>query len=476
MRRISWYVRVLGVGLPLVGTSVLAQAQVAPSPPTPAPTLNDIPKKLSYSQIALGEVVLTPTAEVRNRYEYRHDFTPYQPALTGGLGRARSFDYLRTRFGLGADFLWAGAYVEAMDLREFNNYPDGSGVAKTQDAAMDLHQAYAEIKQPMDIPLSLRVGRQEMFLGSRYLVEAPGWNNKLRAFDMVRLTSQGKKYQADAFVGRVVDVVSGFDKGWKKKQTFSGVFANVKFCDAFKLDGYFLDLYEKSDLDPKKLIKGEDTAEGLGAIGDHHRMTVGTRLFGSLLDKSLEYETEFAYQFGKRASDKIRAYGSHSFVSYKLPIPVPTKIRAAHAYASGDQNNKDGKLQTFNPLFGTSHAPFGQIDFFRWQNVNTLRGAVTVNPIANLEILAEYNAFWLPSIHDKWVNSAGEQVGSTVAVGKDKSAFAGHELDLKVGYAVTKQVKLESGYAHFTAGSFLDGTTAQDKPADWFYLQLTAGL
>jgi hypothetical protein len=362
-----------------------------------------------------------------------------------------------------------------MDLREFNNYAEGSGVPKNQDASMDFHQAYGEIKQPHDIPLSLRVGRQEMFLGSRMLVDAPSWNNKLRAFDMVRLTSQGKKYQADAFVGRVVDVASGLDK-WKKKQTFSGAFANVKFCEAFKVDGYFLDLYEKSDLDPKKPIKGEDTADGLGAIGNHHRMTLGARVFGALLDKALEYQSEFAYQFGKRASDKIRAYAAHTFVSYKLPVPVPTKARLEHAYASGDQNNKDGKLQTFSPLFGTTHAPYGQIDFFRLQNVNTLRGAVTVSPLPQLDVLVEYNAFWLPSIHDKWVNSAGEQVGSTVAVGKEKSAFAGHEFDLRVSYAATKQVKLESGYAHFIAGSFLDGTTAQNKPADWFYLQLTAGL
>lgn len=159
-----------------------------------------------------------------------------------------------------------------------------------------------------------------------------------------------------------------------------------------------------------------------------------------------------------------------------MPLPLPTKIRADHAYASGDKNNKDGTYQTFSPLFGTSHAPFGQIDFFRWQNIHTVRGAASVKPVGKVDVLVEYNAFWLPSIHDKWVNSAGEQVAAAIPTTQSKSSFAGHEFDVKVSYAPYKQLKLESGYAHFVAGSFLEGLAAKNKPADWFYLQVTGSL
>ena len=50
--------------------------------------------------------------------------------------------------------------------------------------------------------------------------------------------------------------------------------------------------------------------------------------------------------------------------------------------------------------------------------------------------------------------SGGTQIGATVPVGKDKSSFAGHEIDLRVSYQGLPHVKLESGYARFIAGSF----------------------
>lgn len=448
-------------------------AQIAPLPPIPGLTAKDIPTKIHFPQFAAGEVVFSPRAELRSRYEYRHDFSSYLP-LASGMGRGRSVEYLRTRLGLAVDYLWIGAFAEAVDGREFNNHPDGSGAKKTQEATIDLYQAYVEIKQPGQIPLSLRVGRQGITLGSKYLVDAPTWNNKLRSFDMARLTLVGKKYQVDGFIGRVVEVKDGFDR-WKSKELFSGLLATITLCPAAKLDVYFLDLFDDMNVDPAKPITGETTAAGAGSKGDENRMTSGGRVHGGVFEKKLEYELEFAYQFGKRASDKIRAFATHGALGYKLPAPLSPKVRLDHAYASGDKNNQDGRYQTFKPLFGTTHSPFGQIDFFRWQNIHTISGILQVTPLASLDVMVEYDAFWLASIHDKWVTASGDAIGKTVAVGTSKSSFAGQELDLKVSYGVRKEVKLEAGYAHFTPGAFLAGSKADGNAADWFYLQLWVG-
>jgi hypothetical protein len=469
----SPYVSVVGSVLFSLLAASPSHAQIAPLPPVPGLTAQEIPSKVHFPQFVAGEVVFTPRVELRSRYEYRHDFSSYLP-LASGMGRGRSVEYLRTRLGLAADYLWIGAFVEGVDGREFNNHPDGSGALKTQEAAFDLHQAYVEIKQPGQIPISLRLGRQGISLGSKYLVDAPAWNNKLRSFDMARLTLSGKRYQVDGFIGRIVEVKDGFDR-WKSKELFSGIFSTITLCAAAKLDAYFLDLFDEVNADPAKPITGETTPAGAGTKGDENRMTTGGRLHGSLAEKKLDYELEFAYQFGKRASDKIRAFATHSSLGYKIPAPLSPKIRFDHAYASGDKNNQDGRYQTFKPLFGTTHSPFGQIDFFRWQNIHTTSGIIQISPLKPLEIMVEYDAFWLASIHDKWVTSSGDVVGKTVAVGSNKSSFAGQEIDVKTSYTVRKEVKLEAGYAHFIPGDFLVGSKAEGTSADWVYLQLWVG-
>jgi hypothetical protein len=463
---------VLSVFLSILFSS-FSQAQIAPLPPVPGPSATEIPTKIRFPQFAAGEVVFSPRVELRSRYEYRRDYSAYLP-LASGMGRGRSVEYLRTRWGLGVDYQWIGAFVEGVDSREFNNHPDGSGAKKTQNSAFDLHQAYLEVKHPGEIPFSIRVGRQAISLGSKLLVDAPTWNNKLRSFDMVRMTHSMKGYQVDAFIGRVVEVKDGFDR-WKSKELFSGFFTTITFCPAAKLDAYFLDLFDEMDVDPAKPITGETTTAGAGATGDENRMTSGGRVHGGLMGKKLDYELEFAYQFGKRASDQIRAFATHGSVGYKIPTLLSPKVRLEHAYASGDKNNKDGRYQTFKPLFGSTHSPYGQIDFFRWQNIHTLGGSVQATPWSTLDIMVEYDAFWLASIHDKWVNSSGEAIGKTVAVGQDKSSFAGHEIDVKASYALRKEIKLETGYAHFIPGAFLAGTKADGTAANWFYLQLWVG-
>lgn len=470
----SSYVRaVSGVFLSILFVSPTL-AQIAPLPPAPGLSVKDIPDKIRFPQFAAGDVVFFPKVELRSRYEYRHDFSAYLP-LASGMGRGRSVAYLRTRWGLGVDYLWIGGFVEGVDSREFNNHPDGAGAKKTQEYSMDLHQAYVEFRQPGQIPLSLRIGRQSISFGSKYLVDASSWNNKLRSFDLARLTLTGKKYQVDGLIGRIVEVKDGFDR-WKSKELFSGIFATITLCSVAKLDAYFWDLYDDMNLDSAKPITGENTPTRAGAPGDENRMTSGGRVHGQLFEKKLEFEFESAYQFGKRASDKIRAFATHGAVGYKIPAPLSPKVRLDHAYASGDKNNQDGRYQTFKPLYGTTHSPFGQIDFFRWQNIHTMSGVVQVTPWSTVDVMVEYDAFWLASIHDKWVNSSGETIGKTVAVGSDKSSFAGHELELRVSYSVLKEMKLESAYAHFMPGDFLAGTKADGKPADWFYLQLWVGI
>ncbi|MGC3960824.1 MAG: hypothetical protein QM813_23690 [Verrucomicrobiota bacterium] len=51
----------------------------------------------------------------------------------------------------------------------------------------------------------------------------------------------------------------------------------------------------------------------------------------------------------------------------------------------------------------------------------------------------------------------------------------GSEIDLVIGYTLTKFASLEGGYGHFFAGDYIDQTWQNtlngSTDADWFYLQ-----
>jgi hypothetical protein len=68
------------------------------------------------------------------------------------------------------------------------------------------------------------------------------------------------------------------------------------------------------------------------------------------------------------------------------------------------------------------------------------------------------------------------QVRPVNAAARKASPFAGSELDLTVGYAPKKWLKVLAGYSHFFAGNYLTDTqtaTAGNSDANFGYLQLT---
>ncbi len=75
-----------------------------------------------------------------------------------------------------------------------------------------------------------------------------------------------------------------------------------------------------------------------------------------------------------------------------------------------------------------------------------------------------YHAFWLADTNDYWYRSNGNSTLRTKTPdGRDvrtigASYFAGQEADVIISYDVTKNLKSQTGYAHFFAGQYLVDT------------------
>ena len=68
----------------------------------------------------------------------------------------------------------------------------------------DLHQGYVRLGGNEEVPVSLKVGRQELIYGDERLIGAFDWDNIGRSFDAAKLRYEQKTFWVDAFVGRVL--------------------------------------------------------------------------------------------------------------------------------------------------------------------------------------------------------------------------------------------------------------------------------
>ena len=65
--------------------------------------------------------------------------------------------------------------------------------------------------------------------------------------------------------------------------------------------------------------------------------------------------------------------------------------------------------------------------------------------------------------------------GTGYGINPSYGSYIGSEIDLVVGYAVTKFAALEAGYGHFFVGDYIEQSlsapTHGSADADWVYLQ-----
>lgn len=407
----------------------------------------------SLKETNLGPFKVILGANNRLRYEYCQNFDfDDDRADSDGLW------YNRLKWNVKAVLNdQVSFFFEGFDCREWES--DAS--PNTKEDNFDMHQGYLRISKPWCQPLAFTIGRQELQYGAKRLVAAPGWGNTTRSFDAVKV---------------------GFSPAWADIDFFAAnrvLYKDNKFNDALWGENFFgaylaykgiaeqvFDLYALSLLDNKHEVRAED-----GSFGDYHRYTFGTRGEGKIPPSGLGYGYEFAFQCGDKASDEIRAYAYHLDVNYLFKyVRFQPAVRLEYEYASGDDDSNDGDSETFDPLFQTCHDPYGTIDFFRWQNLQHMGLILDATFSPTVKTSLQYHRYYLADSDDAWYNASGR------VLRRDRSGkaddYVGDEVDFVLKYDLNKHLSLETGYAHFFAGEYVEDTGSADD-ADWFYLQTT---
>lgn len=401
----------------------------------------------------------------------------------------------RARFGLKVSPTpWLRIYGQIQDSREINSdrldIPGNLGAEG--DDAVDLRQAWIELGNPKEFPLTLKLGRQILSYGDERLVGAFDWNNIGRTFDAAKLRWESKDAWVELFSASVVVPERGsynqsdFFNGNElhRESTLSGLYAECNALWFQSTDVYVFHLHENAN----QLYRQNDR-------GDTNFFTIGTRwkskpgAFAKSEDGmskdqdgkavtepgpkpavGLDYTGEFAFQTGDVLGQDLTAFAAHADVGYTLNAAWRPRFAVGYSFATGDDEPGDREIQTFQNLFPTNHKFYGQMDLFAWQNLHDLEFDFKVSPLRNVTLRADYHAFWLETTEDAWYRASGRPVRPVTATSRAAGNYVGSEIDLLATWNVTKWLQLEGGYSHFFAGDYVKDTGPGDD-ADFGYMQ-----
>lgn len=189
---------------------------------------------------------------------------------------------------------------------------------------------------------------------------------------------------------------------------------------------------------------------------------MGTRIWGGR--SGWDYNLEFVGQFGTFGSRDIQAWTAAAEAGFTfVTTPLEPRFSLRANATSGDDNPKDSKLQTFNPLFPRG-AYFGEPALIGPANHIDVHPQLDLALRRNLGLTLDWDCFWRESTHDgiygPAVNLLQTGQGST-------ARYVGHQAEVILEWRVNRYLSLTADYAHFFAGNFLQQTTP-GKDVDYF--------
>jgi len=389
--------------------------------------------------------------EIRQRSELDHRFTDQDASF---------FHLLRTRLNARVEATPdIDVFVQVQDSRLFGggNPNLGRGTLDPEAGSIGLHQAYFQINNLFDTPLSLRVGRQQLALGNQRLVGAVNWSNVGRSFDAARLTYQNDFVQIDAFAARLVDTPLQSPDS----QNFFGLYTTWSLAAAHELEIFALLDNDTEDV---------PTTAG-GTENRLIRVTPGATLRGAV--GAFRYELEAAYQGGRVASplttfNDRRATIDANFQSARLTYVADAArnvtLESGFTRLSGTDDSSD-ESGTFLTLFATNHQFYGFMDYFpalfTARGLQNAFGRVSGNVSDAVRLSLAVHNFRT----DTDVRLSDDA---------DEEAFRslGQEIDLTLSYQAHANATITAGVSTFFSNTAMEAAIGDDTPF-WGYVMTT---
>ncbi|MFT4111346.1 alginate export family protein [Silvibacterium sp.] len=339
----------------------------------------------------------------------------------------------------------------------FNYVPGRNGGARPNldEDKGDFHQGFLEIgpHTSREDGSSVRLGRQEIVLGSGRLFDNNEGPNVKLSFDGARSITQTEQMRWDNFIAKPVQNNTGFfDDVPNHAQTTWGSYLTTH-SPVLRRDG--LDLY----------YLGLATANASYNRGSANelRHTVGIRAFRDA-HSGVDYNWEWNYQFGSFGSDRVRAWSistesGYTFANLRFS---PRPLLRVDAY-SGDQNPAGRSLGTYNTYFprGAYFSPKA-VPFLGNQNLVDLHPQVQFHLRPNLTGEVGGSWYWRESTQDGVYAFGSEALLAPSSA--NHARFLGSQGDMELRWSPVAHIVTAFNVAGFAPSGFLNTTPHHRSP------------
>ena len=439
--------------------------------------------------------------QIRTRAEFANGFyqTPSSNATLEGATRTpnqaaanHATESVDDAYVMNQTRLWADAdvnehlrvFIQLQDARVFGAEGQtvgyaaaapGNSTSGPENSILDLHQGYFDLKKLFDLPLTVRVGRQEIVWGDHRVIGNFVWSNVGRVFDGGRFLWDTDAVHAEV-IATTVDEDGYFGKGGSDNSDEHMYAAQLAFKKL--VPGALLELMyiQKNDQDS---TANSATANGYAVAGDGNVIIhdIGARVDGELpnLD-AVDYTLEAHRQFGDYGGQDQKAWAFAGRTGYTCKeVAWKPRFGIEYDFASGDDDQTDNDHETFDNLYPTNHwqGNYGFIDLLSWQNMHDFRGNIKVAPTSKMTVQVDYHYYLLDEEEDGWYLAAGG-----LATARPVGGFTSNddnlaqEVDLTISYQLYKNVGILAGYSWFGAEDWIEDNIG-DIETSWGYLQTT---
>ena len=333
-----------------------------------------------------------------------------------------------------------------------------------------------QFRNTFDMPLTLTVGRQDIILGTGWLVldGTPADGSRTIFFDAIRATYDlSETSKVDLIYIQQYDDEAKWLKPFnhgsvddrrhltqKQDERAAIVYWHNQLTDIHKNELYYIYKNEENSSWAK------DNNQSPGADADIH--TIGTRFFANL-DENWSYSAEIAKQWGDRNGNSLQALGGNSKLAYAFNNDAKSELHIGYEYMSGDdpdtrkdegfdslwgdwpQSQRGGDLQAY--MFAFEGDGIGNVT-----NLHRFGVGHSFKPAKDWTLLTDYNLMWADE-NTYGGTSRGPAEGINFS---DSGKFRGHMLTGLLTYQCCKNFRTQFLVDYFIPGGYYDEPSQDD--------------
>ena len=284
--------------------------------------------------------------------------------------RGNNLDFVEMRTRLSVDAELDRQVRAFIELESYDNWGEdfrsdhitGLDARAGTGDDVEIYQGFIEADNMYDLPLRLRIGRQELKMGKGWLVDDITTAVIGRSFDAVRLTYHPDDWTLDVWASKLAERFQMEEDG---DVDFYGAYATYSGMEALSVSAYWMLIRDGRSLNDTNFNFLGEALENWFGVDDYdvtNMHTIGLRAFGNY--NAFDYDLELAYQFGDAgqvgAGFKPFLYGDDGAkfdslaadleIGYRFDMWGSPRVYLGGAYFEGEDNRKLDFWDWINPF------------------------------------------------------------------------------------------------------------------------------